>query len=173
MNETYNIQLGDSITVTVDDGWIDDWYRDDYNPEHFVDEEFVDPSTFHRLSQKGLDVLGGMDIRMLITADEIREYFDKPMVINNWKWGGNRKWSGLRTKDSENFSYDSQHTYGRALDFYMKGISSQEIRDEIKSHYDVRAFRFITRMEEFDGMSWVHVDCKKWDKSNGIYVFKP
>lgn len=141
-----------------------------YKPEHFRVEEFVDPATFKR---RGADALNDMDTRILITADEIRVYFNKKITINNWVWGKEREWSGLRTKDSPYFSYDSQHSFGRALDFLVDGIDAQEVRDEIKTHQDHHAFRFITRMEEFKGQSWCHIDCKNWDRKNGIYVFKP
>ena len=152
-------------------GYKDMLYKlDYYKPKHFITQEFVDKNTY---SIRGEDSINNIDTRMLITMDRIREYFDKPITINNWKWGGDRSWSGLRTKDSKNFSQYSQHTFGRAIDFVMKGISAQEVRDEIKSHQDNKAFEFITRMEEFDGMQWIHIDCKNWNREDGIYVFKP
>ena len=141
-----------------------------YKPVHFDTEELVDPYTF---AHKGESSLGTMDVRILITADKIREYFGKSMTINNWKWGGPREWSGLRTKDSTYYSPYSQHSFGRAIDFLIEGIDAQEVRDEIKKNQDNDAFKYITRMEEFKTMSWVHVDCMNWNREKGIYVFKP
>lgn len=170
MDHNIELSYGDTVKVTYNYSGIDDeWWLTDYTPTHFITEEFVDPDTF---AVRGKDSLGCMDVRMLITADAIREYFNKSMTINNWKWGGNRKWSGLRTTKSPDYITYSQHTFGRAIDFIMKDISAQEIRDEIKSHQDHPAFRFITAIEDFPEMNWCHVDCRIWKKNEkGIMIF--
>ena len=141
-----------------------------YKPKYFQTEELVDPYTF---AHKGEAALGTMDVRILITADNIREYFGRVMTINNWHIGGEREWSGLRTKDSTYYSPYSQHSFGRAIDFLIKGLDAQEVRDRIKADQNHKAFQYITRMENYPTMSWIHVDCMNWNRENGIYVFKP
>lgn len=68
-----------------------------YEPKHFIVQEFVDSISF---SERGKKAISVMDWRMLWTADAIREYFNKPVIINNWHTGGNRRWSGIRYKES-------------------------------------------------------------------------
>ena len=141
-----------------------------YKPHRFCTEEFVDKETF---SKRGELAITTMDVRMLWTADAIRDYFDKSMVINNWKWDGNREWSGIRTGKSQWFSQYSQHTFGRALDFKIPSMDPAEIRQAIKkNHGKVEAFKYITRIEEFTGMSWVHIDCACVN-SDKLVIFNP
>lgn len=141
-----------------------------YKPIHFCTEEFVDRKTFEQLGEAAL---GTMDVRILITADKIREYLGTSVTINNWKWGKDREWSGLRTVGSPFYSPYSQHSFGRAIDFIVNGMQAQSVRNLIKANPKHEAFQYITRMEEFPGMSWIHVDCCNWNKENGIFVFKP
>lgn len=142
-----------------------------YELRHFQVQEFVDPESYRTRGEKSISV---MDWRMLWTADKIREYFRKPMVINNWHVGGNRKWSGIRFENSPEFSKFSQHTYGRAIDFYIKGIQSNEVRNTIIGNPQEEAFQYITTIEDFDGMSWVHVDCRVLrEEQNRFLIVKP
>ena len=143
---------------------------DYYKPIYFKPEEFVDRATYNKFGDNCLLV---MDIRTLITMDRIRAYLNKPITINNWKTGGNREWSGIRTCGSPFYNQYSQHSMGRACDFIVSGMDSQSVRNLIKAAPStVTAFEFITAIEEFSGMSWVHVDCRLWDKTNkGIFVF--
>jgi uncharacterized protein YcbK (DUF882 family) len=128
-----------------------------YKLRNFSVQEFVDPISFSKRGKKSISI---MDWRMLWTADMIREYFDKPMTINNWHTGGNRKWSGIRYENCANYTPYSQHSYGRAIDFLIKGMESADVRKEIMNNPDEEAFKYITCIEDFDGMSWVHIDCR-------------
>jgi hypothetical protein len=140
-----------------------------YKPKNFCVEEFVDPEIFHKRGSKSLQL---MNPKILITADRIRDYFDRKMTINNWKWGGSRMWSGLRTASSSYHSMTSQHTFGNAIDFLIDGIDSKDVRKEIIKNQKDPAFEFVTRLEEFEGMSWVHVDCANVN-SNKILIVGP
>jgi len=140
-----------------------------YTPKHFKIHEFVNQGTYTKYGDSSIRF---MDARIVITADKIREYFGSKMTINNWMWGGDRQWSGLRTVESPYYSTYSQHSFGRAIDFLITGISAEEIRAAIikKPWHD--AFKYITSME--DGVSWVHADTRAYDKNkNGIFLFKP
>lgn len=139
----------------------------EYKLKHFVVQEFVDPETYSIRGDKSISV---MDWRMLWTADMIREYFDKPMVINNWHVGGSRMWSGIRYENSPEYSKFSQHTYGRAIDFYMKGIDSAEIRKTILDSPYEDAFKYITTVEDFPNQSWVHIDCRVLREDQNRYL---
>jgi len=142
-----------------------------YELKHFKVQEFVDKTTY---SVRGDKSIALMDWRMLWTADAIREYFGKPMTINNWHVGGDRYWSGVRNPKSLNFSKYSQHTFGRALDFYIAGIDSSKIRKTILDNPQEGSFQYITTLEDFDGMSWVHIDCRVLRKEQKRFlIVKP
>ena len=140
-----------------------------YKPIFFKPYEFVDKATYNKFGDNSLFL---MDYRILITMDKIRSYFNKPITINNWKTGGNREWSGLRIPSSPYYSIYSQHSHGRAIDFIVKDIDASKVREAIKNNLHIEAFEYITAIEDFKDMSWVHVDCRNYDKFNkGLLIF--
>ena len=142
-----------------------------YRPKNFQTKELVDPDTYRKFGENSLLV---MDIRMLWTIDAIRGYFEKPVYVNDYNRGGTFKYRGFRPPSCSTGASYSQHRFGRAIDFHIYGIGSAEVRKEIYTHPDDDAFKYITRMEEFDGMSWVHIDCAWLPKNQErIHVFKP
>ena len=142
-----------------------------YKCKHFKIYELVDPEIYRKRGEKAWELF---DYRILETIDILRDYFYEKygavMIINTWKWGGKRKWSGFRTPSSKYYSPTSQHSHGRAVDFILqdkktkKYISTQKIRNEIKEDYDSFEFNDITCLEDFKGMTWVHVDTRNWNK---------
>ena len=137
-----------------------------YKPKYFRIEELVDPETFEKYGERSLTFL---DPRILITLDAIRVFFGRPITVNNWLWGGNRKWSGLRTKESTYYSPYSQHSFGRAIDFVVSGISAEDVQKKILEHQEL--FPHVTRMEK-GTLTWTHIDCANYDYG-GIYYFNP
>lgn len=139
--------------------------------EHYIPEEFVDQITY---KIKGKDSIKYIHPDMLLTMDMIREYFGLPVTINNWKWDNtvySRKWSSLRTSQSIYYTKYSMHTFGRAIDFIVSGVSSKEVQKEILTHQDDKAFKFIKRIEK-NTIGWTHIDNFEMNK-NKIYVFRP
>jgi len=84
------------------------------------------------------------------------------MTVNNWKWGGDREWSGLRTVDSSCFSTYSQHSFGRAVDVIFKDVTAESVRQAILENPDDTAFELINSFEE--GTSWLHIDVRNCDR---------
>jgi len=135
-----------------------------YKCEHFIIEELVSPQAFKDRGQKAWQLL---DDRVLITLDRLREKYGS-MTVNNWKWGGDREWSGLRTADSPYFSKYSQHSYGRAADIIFKHVTAEQVRQDILANIDDPDFRYINSIEL--GVSWVHLDIRNVDR---IFAFHP
>jgi len=135
-----------------------------YKCKYFVIEELVSREAFTDRGEKAWQLL---DDRMLMTLDRLREKYGK-MTVNNWKWGGDREWSGLRTPDSPYYSKYSQHTHGRAFDIIFNNITAEEVRQEILANPDDPAFEFINSFEE--GTSWLHIDARCVKR---LYTFKP
>ena len=135
-----------------------------YTCKHFIIEELVSEGTFTKRGNKSWQLL---DERLLITLDRLRERYGS-MTVNNWKWGQDRSWSGLRTVDSPWFSTYSQHSFGRAADCLFKETTAEAVRQDILADPDGPTFKLIGSIEL--GVSWLHFDVRNCDR---IFAFKP
>jgi predicted small metal-binding protein len=136
-----------------------------YKCEYFDLEELFPPELMS-LPDEYLWEL--MDENLLIVLDRLRIAIGKPIIINNWKTGGEFKWRGYRTNSCKIGAKKSPHKIGKGIDFDVKGMSAEEVRDYIVSHQ--KMFPEITRMEK--DVNWVHVDCMP-HKYKGLYLFNP
>ena len=144
-----------------------------YECQYFKIYELVDPVIYANRGEKAWELF---DPTLLDTLDVMRDYFyykyNVVMIVNNWMWGGSRKWSGFRTPESSYYSPTSQHSHGRAVDFLLmdrktkKYIDTQKIRDDIIENQNSFEFDDITCIEDFPGMNWVHIDTRNFDKAN-------
>ncbi len=125
-----------------------------YKCEHFAIHELVPPHVFNERGEKAWELL---DERLLISLDLLRKRFG-PMTINNYYWGKDREWSGLRTSDSPYYSKYSQHSFGRAADCLFTNKTAEEVRKEIINNPDDPDFELIGSVEL--GVSWLHFDVR-------------
>ena len=125
-----------------------------YKCKHFKIYELVDPVTYEIRGEKAWELL---DDRALKTLDAIRDYFGVPITVNDWKWGGKRQWSGLRTAESPYYSPYSQHSFGRAFDCLVSGMAAQDVREAILKNR-TKHFPYITGIEL--DVNWLHFDCR-------------
>ena len=104
------------------------------------------------------DVLWGMiDDKLIETIDYLKELFPEgSMTINNYMWGGERGWSGLRTKDSSYYSPTSQHSIGKAVDIVFSAYTTDEIRQYILDNPS--EFPHVGGIELL--VSWLHLDVR-------------
>lgn len=143
-----------------------------YKPKHFKLEELVPPDLFEKYKDNKHILWYQFDPRSLFSIDKLRELFGK-CKINDWLWGGDYTQSGLRTQDSEYFSFLSQHTRARAFDPKFSDHSPEEVRKYILDNPNKEELKYITCIEE-DTPTWVHIDTRNYDKDkNGILVVKP
>lgn len=134
-----------------------------YKCKYFNIKELVSPGTYNARGEKAWQLL---DDRLLWTLDELRKKYG-PMTINDWSWGGQREWSGLRTPDSPYYSQYSQHSYGRASDIIFKNISAEEVRQHILANSEDPTYKYINAMEL--GVSWCHLDIRNCDRILAFY----
>lgn len=137
-----------------------------YIPKHFELHELLPPKLYDMYKEDQNVGWRLLDERLLITLDSIKEKFPLgSMTVNNYYWGGSRRWSGLRTPNAgKYYSVSSQHTYGRAADIVFTQYSEDYVRQYlIDNHED---FPYIKGIE--DNVSWVHIDCRN---SNLLVVF--
>ena len=123
-----------------------------YIPRYFTLEELVPQDVFHALGDRAWILLDG---RILWTLDALRETLDVPLVVNNWKAGGNFQQRGFRTVAID--ARYSQHMCGRATDFDIQGNNAEAFRNQVRLGYFAKELRYITRIE--DGVNWIHIDC--------------
>lgn len=102
-----------------------------------------------------------LDDRLLKSIDTLKEIFNKGTItINNYYWGGDRNWSGLRTPESPYYSPTSQHSFGRAVDCIFSKYDVEEVRKFIIDNPD--KFPYIKGIEL--GVSWLHIDVRNSDE---------
>ncbi len=129
-----------------------------YTCHHFVIHELVPPAVYGNRGEKAWELL---DERLLITLDRLRNRYGR-MTVNNYYWGKEREWSGLRTTDSPYYSPFSQHTFGRAADCLFADQTSEEVRKDILENPDNPAFELIGSIEL--DVSWLHFDVRNCER---------
>jgi len=139
-----------------------------YKPIHFKIWEMVPPE----LMSLPEDYLCNLfDENLLIVIDRLRMTIGKPITINNWKTGGQYKWSGYRTNSCKIGAKLSAHRIGMAFDIKVSGMSPTEVSEYILSHQAM--FPEITEIEDVDSTpSWFHISCRPHNKK-GIRIIKP
>lgn len=135
-----------------------------YRCNHFQLHELLPPDAYYDRGDDGWQLL---DERLLRAIDALRDRYG-PMTINNWYWGGEREWSGLRTPDSPYYSRYSQHSFGRAADILFSDVSVEHVRREIRQSPDDPAHQLIGSLEL--NVSWLHIDVRN---CNRIMTYTP
>ena len=135
-----------------------------YKCEYFKIHELVPPAVYEARGEKAWEL---MDDRLLKTIDYLRERFG-PATINNYEYGGDRQWSGLRTPESPYYSPYSQHSFGRAADIIFKDETVDEVRSFLLDNPQLLDLRYINAVEL--DTSWLHIDVRNTDR---IKTFKP
>ena len=133
-----------------------------YKCEHFKIQELVPPQVYNDRGDLAWELL---DDRALRTIDCLRADYGT-CIINNWSYGGERMWSGLRTVESPYYSPYSQHSFGRAFDCIFTKVTAEQIRQDI-----VQGRRFYPDISGMElNTSWLHVDVRNTVK---IKMFNP
>lgn len=143
--------------------------------KYFSLYELVGRRTYNKYGVRGWRFL---DYRLLYALLIIREGIGKPITVNDWIYdGGKRQQRGLRTIIQQmiknyfykNRLYLSAHLFGKAVDFDVKDMTAQEVRDWIVANAD--KFPFKIRLE--DKVTWIHLDVIYEEKNSHVYLFQP
>ncbi len=132
--------------------------------KNFKIQELVSRRVYNKYGERAWQFI---DEKLIITLDELREHFNKPITVNNWLWNGNLEQRGLRANKDDivvkkKDYYLSQHCLGKAVDFNVKGMTSQEVYNEIVKNKD--KFKYLKRLENIkDTPTWVHIDVANID----------
>ena len=140
-----------------------------YKCKYFKIYELVPPALYSATSE---DVLWSQfDDRLLKTIDAIRAKYG-PIIVNNWKSGGQLQNSGLRLSDTTTGVKFSQHKLGRAVDLHSTTKTPDQIRKDIVANPWSEEFKYITCIE--DNVNWVHLDVRNHDKLHkGLLIVLP
>lgn len=126
-----------------------------YQCKHFEIEELVPEEVYNIFRERSWQFF---NIVALKSLDGIRDFFDSPVTVNNWKYGGKFSYRGLRQRSCDVGAEYSQHRFGNAFDCDIKGVTAEEARDVIKAHRNDYRFQGITCLEE--DVNWLHFDCR-------------
>lgn len=132
-------------------------------PKYYRLHELVCEHIYEKYGYQGFTFL---DPRQVINMDWLREGINKPVYINNYRWGGFQTQSGVRCnlcrlvrdKTDDGEVYVSAHIQGQADDFSVKGMEAVEVRAWIIEHED--KIPYDLRLE--GNISWVHMDCRDY-----------
>lgn len=126
--------------------------------ENFSVQEFVPRIIWNRYGPKAIWFVRPETVAL---AQFYREWFDTPVFINNWWWGGPRQNRGYRTPNTRVGSLYSQHKMGAAFDCNLKNLSPDRVRQEIMDNQAEFMEAGLTTLE--DGAfapTWIHSDIR-------------
>ena len=143
--------------------------------KYFKAYELVGPEVY---AIYGEDSFQFMDSTMLHTLYVIRKALNKPITINNWKWGGRFSQRGFRSniqdivseKTYDGVLYLSGHVLGKAIDFNVVDMSANEVIEWLLENQDMLPYKI--RVED-DEVERVHIDMKYLPSNPKVYLFKP
>ena len=122
-------------------------------------EEFIDPDTFKKYGEQSIWFI---DVRIVTLAQFIRERIGKPCTVNNWHSGGSYQYSGFRPPTCSIGAKLSQHRFGRGIDLKVKGMTADELRQDIENNYSIYRKVGLTTIEDVAyAPTWCHIDIRE------------
>lgn len=127
--------------------------------KYFKIQELVCPHCYNKFGEASWQFLSTELLSILYTLRV--EIFNKPMTVNTWHNNGQFSQRGLRCNicqlvKSKSTVYISSHLLGKAIDFNVKDLTDEEVRNTIKS--DIDKFKYPIRLER-STTGWSHIDC--------------
>ncbi len=106
-------------------------------------------------------------------AQFYRDWFEAPLYINNWFWGGPRQNRGFRTPNTRVGALYSQHKLGAAFDCNVKGMSPDDVRQEILDNSAEFMAAGLTTLEDpAFAPTWIHSDIRRTEMDE-ILIVRP
>ena len=139
-----------------------------YKCKHFRIEELVDKFTFNKFGQLSWQFF---DVNALKMIDGLRDYFETPIYINNWKWQGESQFRGLRPCYYKSTTQHSAHYFGKAFDMTFKDMTAEEVRERIIIDEGHPKLHHINRIEA--NVNWIHADVMNIPDEQRIRIVYP
>lgn len=132
--------------------------------DFFWTEDYVSRVVYQKWGENSLWF---MDQEMVKFSFDFRKALNKPVNINTWREGGTFVGSGFRDQSVKEWKPFSQHSFGRAIDLRVSGMTSFELVDFLIKNRS--KFPMITSYEDPDDTvvknaqgiavgGWLHVD---------------
>jgi len=137
-----------------------------YKCTHFKLQELFPPEM---MGMADGELWSMLDSNLLKVIDRLRDDLGKSISINTWSYGGKFSLRGFRPANSKVGAAKSPHKRGKGLDFDVKGMTAQEVRDYIIANQ--AKYPEIKRME--DKVNWVHIDTIPVVGAKKIVLFNP
>jgi hypothetical protein len=133
----------------------------------FAAQELVPPEIYNELGDRA--VILCIDDRVMETLRQLRLDYG-PVIVNDWKWGGEYRYRGYRPHSCKQGATWSQHRFGRAADCVFKDADVATVRADVlrKAKAGHAVYSMIRGIE--DGVSWFHFDFRN---EISIQVFRP
>lgn len=146
--------------------------KDNYLTTNLRLEEFVSRETFTKWGKRSIWFI---DPRVVFLAQCFRDHFGRPIRINDWYRKGTLNQRGYRSPTTSVGGKESQHRYGRAIDFNIDGLTAQQVYDEILLNQGKFIEAGLTCLEDIDFTStWIHADIRAHeDAGRTILIVKP
>lgn len=146
--------------------------------DYFKIEELVDKATVNKYGQ--VRCWSFFDPRLLENLYWVRKAINSPITANNWLFGGSFTQRGLRTnlssivknKTLNGRLYLSAHVRGAAVDFDVKGMEAEEVRNWLVANqanlpHPIR----LEHKKNGTPISWVHMDVDHIEENPKVYLF--
>lgn len=135
---------------------------------YFDIRELVPKDVYEKLGESAWELL---DRKAIDTLDFIRENVGLPVIVNDWKWGGQNQYRGYRPKDCTIGAKYSAHKDGAAFDITVKGWTDEQLKKWLSDNEQKLPYNI--RVEIEDTNSKVHFDTRVISPLNKITYFKP
>ena len=136
--------------------------------KYFDIRELVPKSVYEKLGESAWELL---DRKAIDTLDFIKEKSGLPVIVNNWKWGGEDQYRGYRPRDCAVGARFSAHKDGKAFDVTVKGWTDEQFEKWLLEHESELPYNI--RIEEENTNSKVHIDTRIISPERKITYFKP
>ena len=141
---------------------------------NFDIREFVPKQIWERYGEKSVWFIRPQIINI---AQFIRERYDKPVRLNSWHYAKDGvpvfNERGFRLPDTETGSKYSQHKQGNAGDLDVRGMTADEVREDILANKQVFMDLGLTTLESGEyAPTWVHFDCRTTNMDE-ILIVRP
>jgi hypothetical protein len=142
--------------------------------DYFCIQELVDKDVYDKYGEAAWKFLDKDALACLLV---IREGLDKPMSVNNWKYGGQFSQRGLRHNMSSLVKnkkriYLSAHIFGKAFDFDVASMTAVEVREWIVANADLFPCKIrLERNMNGKPIKWVHFDIMSDPSKPKVYLF--
>lgn len=138
--------------------------------ENFDVREFVGPAVWGKWKDKSIWFI---DRRVIDISQTLRIKLGKPITINNWHIGGRFHESGLRTPGDETYKQWSQHSFGRAADLKVEGMTPEDVMIHIIGLTKMYRDMGLGAIEDIAlTPSWLHFDCR-YNPTTAIQIVRP